>query len=118
MGEGLISHLGERGIDVWDAESELTPGDNWNLEMGKALERAKAMIVLLSPASARSENLRREIEYALGSKKFQDRLIPVIVRATDHIPWILKRLKPIRGNDPSRVSERVARRLRAAAISS
>lgn len=113
----FIHHLSEEGIEVWDAESELSPGDNWNLEVGKALERASAMIVLLSPASARSANLRREIEYALGSRKFQDRLIPVIVKPTDDIPWILKRFKPIRGSNPSRVSERVARRLKAGAAS-
>lgn len=108
----LISHLSEKGIDVWDAETELLPGDNWNLEVGKALERAKAMIVLLSPSSARSPNLRREIEYALVSEKFRNRLIPVIVKPTDHIPWILKRLKPIKGNSPSQVSERVFKRLK------
>jgi hypothetical protein len=113
----FIHHLSQEGIDVWDAESELSPGDNWNLEVGKALERANAMIVLLSPASARSENLRKEIEYALGSRKFQDRLIPVIVKPTHQIPWILKRFKPIRGSDPSRVSGRVARRLKAGAES-
>jgi len=111
----FIHRLSEEGMDVWDAEAELTLGDNWNLEVGKALERANAMIVLLSPASTRSENLRREIEYALGSKKFQDRVIPVIVKPTDQIPWILKRFKPIKGSSPSRVSELVARRLKESA---
>jgi hypothetical protein len=113
----LILQLSERGIDVWEASSKLSPGDNWPLEVGKALERAQAMIVLVSPAAARSPNVRREIEYALGSKRFRDRLIPIIVKKTDRIPWILHHLNPVKGGKPSEVSERVVRRLNASAAS-
>jgi hypothetical protein len=113
----LISQLTERGIDVWEASSKLSPGDNWPLEVGKALERAQAMIVLVSPAAARSSNVRREIEYALASERFRDRLIPIILKPTDRIPWILHRLKPVKGSSPSEVSDRVVRRLNASAAS-
>lgn len=108
----LAAELSERGISVWDAAYEVFPGDNWSLEIGKALERAQAVIVLVSPASARSPNVRHEIEYALAAEKFRDRLIPVIVKPTAKIPWILERLKPVRGN-PSQVSDRIAKRLKA-----
>jgi hypothetical protein len=110
----LVSELSDRGIDVWDAVSKLAPGDNWPLEIGKALERAQAMIVVLSPSAARSSRLRREIEYALGSRKFQNRLIPVILEPTEKIPWILRHLEAVKGKDPSQVSDRVVKRLRAA----
>jgi TIR domain-containing protein len=108
----LISQLSEKGIDVWDAPSKLLPGDNWSLEIGKALERAQAIIVLLSPAAVRSPNVRREIEYALASERFQDRLIPIVVKPTTKMPWILEQLKPVRGTGPSEVSNRVVRRLK------
>jgi TIR domain len=109
----LIARLSEKGLDVWDAPSKLAPGDNWPLEVGKALQRANAIIVLVSPAAIRSPNVRQEIDYALSSERFQDRVIPVIVKPTNKIPWILQRLRPLKGNDPSRLSERVARRLKA-----
>jgi len=109
--EELASKLKRRGIDVWHASSRLAPGDNWPLEVGKALERAKAMVILLSPAAAESENLRRELEYALASERFRDRLIPVIVKPTRKVPWILERFNPEKGS-PSEVSRRIVQRLK------
>lgn len=108
--EELIERLKGEGIHVWDPGCQLMPGDNWPLETGRALEKADAMIVLISPAAARSENVRREVEYAVSSKRFRDRLIPVIVRPAPKAPWILNRLKPETGN-PSRVSKRILQRL-------
>ncbi len=107
----LISHLEEKGLNVSDPASELSPGDNWSLEIGRALEGAEAMIVLVSPASAKSAGVQRELEYALMSKRFEDRLIPVVVKPTNKFPWILRRLDPVKGT-PSQASERIAKRLK------
>jgi len=109
--EQIAARLKKAGLRVWDPESELWPGDNWHLEIGKALASAEAMIVLVSPAAADSKMLREEISYALGSKKFKDRLIPVIVRPTSKMPWILKSLRPEKG-DPAEVSKRIIHRLK------
>lgn len=109
----LISCLEEEGVEVRDPRSNFTPGENWSLEIGKALESANALILLVSPSAIKSESFRRETEYALGSKRFRDRLIPVIVKDTPELPWILRHLSPEKG-DPSRVSKRIVRRLTAA----
>jgi hypothetical protein len=37
--------LEKGGFEVWDPAARLTPGDNWALEQGKALEDAEAMVV-------------------------------------------------------------------------
>jgi hypothetical protein len=92
IAKDLVSLLAAAGVRAWDAESELTPGDNWAMRIGQALEESDAMIVLLSPDSVKSEWVRREIEYALSSPNYRDRLIPVIVRPTRKIPWILRDL--------------------------
>jgi hypothetical protein len=115
--KSLISMLVEKGVDVWDAPSKLAPGDNWPLEVGKALERAEAMIVLVSPAATRSQDVQREIGYALSSERFHDRLIPIIVKPTEKIPWILAWMKPMKGNDPMQVSDRVMKRLKISTVS-
>lgn len=109
----LISHLEEEGVKVRDPRSDFTPGDNWSLQIGKALESANALILLVSPSAMKSESFRGETEYALGSKRFRDRLIPVIVKDTPELPWILRHLNPEKGA-PSQVSKRILKRLMAA----
>src|SRR5712692_5774960 len=92
----LAKRLGKEGYEVWFADGRLFPGDNWSLAIGKALEESDAIVVLLSPESVRSASVRREIEYALSSKQYKDRLIPVLVRPTRDFPWILERFSMIR----------------------
>ena len=84
------------------------------LEVGKALEKAGAMVVLLSPAAASSDSVKREIDYAITSRRFRERLIPVLVKRTAGFPWVLAQLQLEQG-EPSEVAKRIAKRLRAAA---
>jgi hypothetical protein len=49
----LAEALKRAGLDAWDPSANITPGENWSLEVGKALEKAGAMVVLLSPAARR-----------------------------------------------------------------
>jgi len=42
--------------------------------MGKALEESDAMVVLLSPEAARSESVQREIDYALVSLNYKNKV--------------------------------------------
>ena len=109
----LASRLTKEGYQVWDAGSELHPGDNWSLKIGEALQRSKAMVVLVSPEAVKSEWLRREVEYALGSANYAGRLIPIVVRPTKEIPWILRKLKLLSATrNLARDSKRVADLLR------
>lgn len=82
----FLSELGEDfGYTVWTDE-ELAAGSNWALEVGRALERSDAMVVLLSPAWSHSPWLRRELEYALTTKKLEGAVIPVLLRPIKDIP--------------------------------
>lgn len=54
------------------------------------------MVALLSPDSVASRDNRAEIEFALVSPHFRDRLIPVLVKPTDDVPWILRKQRFIR----------------------
>jgi TIR domain len=91
--KALSAELIRRGLSVWRGEEEVLPGDNWALQVGEALKKSKAMVVLVSPDSMRSNWVRREIEYALGDLHYKERLFPVLVRPTDDVPWILRELK-------------------------
>ena len=52
--EDLASHLATRlhdaGHEVWYSGRRVLPGDNIGREVGSALERADAMLVLVSPS--------------------------------------------------------------------
>ena len=89
--------LAESGLDVWDPDHDLLPGDNWAGEVARALEESEAMVVLLTPAATSSPDVKRNIEYALGAKNYSNRLIPVVVGSLEgfpaaEVPWIVRRM--------------------------
>ena len=89
--------LRDAGLQVWDPEVNVLPGDNWPAEVGRALEESNAMVVLLTPNSISSPHVKAEMAYALGSKSYRNRLIPVAVGGreqlpTSEIPWIVRKL--------------------------
>jgi hypothetical protein len=89
----IADHLSREGHNVWVADDALRPGDNWSLEIGKALANSEAMIILLSPDSVRSERVRQELEFALVSKRYAHKVIPILIKTAKGIPWILKKLQ-------------------------
>lgn len=89
--EKVARQLESAGLSPWDPSEEIQPGDNWALKLGHALENADALVVLLSPDAVASKYVQREIEYALTSLRYKDRVIPVVVRPTRDVPWILRR---------------------------
>lgn len=103
--KGLAKKVSEAlkhaGLEVWNGEQEILPGDNWAEKVGQALESSQAMVVLLTPEALNSQSVLRDIEYALGRKTFNKRLIPVIVGSEEDIslqklPWILRHLNVIK----------------------
>lgn len=108
----LASRLEGEGIDVWFAANEILPGENVALIVGRALQNSDAMVVLVSPAAARSEWVRNEISFAIGSPRYKDRLIPVVLRPTRGMPWVLQQLTQIEAcKDPKRLGREIASRL-------
>ncbi len=94
----IQARLKDSDLDVWYADREIFPGDNWAKIRGKALEESNAMVVLLSPDSL--DDVKKDIEYALGNRAYEHRLIPVLVGdpkqiPQNKIPWILRRLNMI-----------------------
>lgn len=101
--------LKKSGLDVWDG-TEILPGENWAEKVGKALQESQAMVVLLTPASLRSDNVKYEIGYALGEKDYSRRIIPVLATSPDklrkeEIPWILNKFQMVRLGKPHKDEE-------------
>ncbi len=86
----VARQLGAAGLDVWFDRDKLQPGDNWALALGRAIADSDALVVLLSPDALASEWVQREIEYALTEQRYKNRVVPVVVRPTRNVPWILR----------------------------
>lgn len=112
----LAEHLRAAGHEAWSADQVL-PGENWAASASAALESSDAMVVLVSPEAAASPQVQREIEYALGSPRFADRVISVVVRRAAKMPWILKRFRVLRlRHDGELVGDRVLEALEHAGV--
>jgi hypothetical protein len=85
----LASDLRAAGEDIWLDQLDITPGERWDREVERGLKTCRRMLIILSPASAESENVQDEIGYAFQQKKL---IIPVLHRPCD-IPFRLQRLQ-------------------------
>ena len=91
----LARQLTEAGADVFEPFEEIAPGDNWAKKIGQALYESDLMVFLFTPDSFKSDILRNDLEFALFSEKFRDRVYSVYVGPSAQmgadIPWILRK---------------------------
>ncbi len=110
----LADQLRKAKFEPW-LDADLSPGENIGLAVGRALDRADAMIVLLSPEAVKSNWVMREIDYGLTERRFAGgRLVPVMVRHTKDVPWILRELNLIDATRDSGAGKRVVDALKEA----
>jgi len=93
----LYGPLKKDGFDPWLDAEKIIPGQNWQLEIGKALRSSDAIIVCLSRLSVTKEGyLNRELKEALeiADEKPEGTifLIPVKLNRCD-IPYRLRSLQ-------------------------
>jgi len=90
----LASDLRQAGVDVWFAEWELKPGDSLRRKIDEGIDRASHFLVLLSPASIKSEWVQIELDAAMVLRiSGKCRLIPVLLNVEqDSIPATLRGL--------------------------
>lgn len=104
----LAEHLTDAGMTVVDPMNDLGAGENWFLEIGKALAEADSMVVIISPDFVDSPWVRSQLQYALGSRNYEQRVVSVILRPTKNIPWILRELPQVEAQkDGRRVASRI-----------
>src|ERR1051325_8076056 len=96
----LAQELKLAGHSVWIPENEVLPGDNWAKKVGQALEDSDLIVVLVTRNAFQSEAVTKDIQYALPAEHIKGRLIPVYIgpesKPPSQMPWILKKLEPLR----------------------
>jgi hypothetical protein len=85
----LAGDLKVAGAIVWLDQLEISPGEPWDRAVQDALTRCSRLLVILSPASVKSEHVMDEVSFALEEGKT---VIPVIHRDCT-IPFRLRRLQ-------------------------
>jgi len=97
--------LEKQGFDVWIDCQRLKPGQHWNFEVTRALDKATFVLAFISKLSFdRRGYLQRELKLALDrlTEKLIDDiyLIPVLLDDNVEIPTQLRALQAVRASNP------------------
>jgi hypothetical protein len=87
----LCGVLDRHGVPFWYARRDLRGAKIWHDEIGAALARCDWLLVVLSPASVESMWVRREVQYALRSPRYDGRIVPIVAAScdVDRLSWTL-----------------------------
>jgi hypothetical protein len=87
----IAAVLREHGVPVWYSETNLLGAQQWHDEIGAALARCDWFLVILSPHATRSKWVKRELLYALRTRRYGDHIVPIRHRACDpdRLSWTL-----------------------------
>src|SRR5208283_605060 len=65
----LAEDLKKAGASVWLDQLDIEPGEEWDSAIEEALVQSPRMLLVLSPSSVKSRNVRNEIAFALNNQK-------------------------------------------------
>jgi hypothetical protein len=88
----LHQYLNEKGIAAWFDQSSIEAGDQWRESIVKGIMECKVFLLVLSPDSAASTNVRKEIDLA---EHHQKQILPLLWRKTKFPPSIQYQLAGI-----------------------
>jgi hypothetical protein len=89
--DDLAGVIRRHGIPVWYSQTNILGAQQWQDEIGAALQRCDWFAVILSPQSASSMWVKRELSYALKQNRFENRIIPITYQPSDYerLSWTL-----------------------------
>ncbi len=110
VAQGFAETLKSAGFEISNPADSIEPGQNWLLVVGQALQKSDAVVLFLSSAALRSQATTHELEYLLSTKKFKDRVVPVLLSSDVQVPWIIRRLPIVKmRNEPAADVARAAK---------
>ncbi len=89
----LVAH----DVLVWFSPHHILGAQQWKDEIGGALARCGWFVVLLTPHAVKSMWVKRELNYALIEKRYQGRIVPLLLESCDFraLSWILPQFQMI-----------------------
>jgi hypothetical protein len=101
----LVAYLEDRGIRCWVAPRDVPPGADFAEQVVRAIDRSRALVVLVSDAANSSPHVRRELERAVGQGC---RIVPLQIGTTvssDKLSYFFSGVQWLHvGPDPTRES--------------
>jgi len=98
LAEAVAAELQLRGVPVRD--SQMSGGSEWASKVDDALHACDSMIALLNANAFSSRYVRQELEFALFSEQYKNRLLPVLLEEASsdlaRLPWILSKIQAMR----------------------
>ena len=90
----LTAVIRRHGIPVWYSQTNILGSQQWLDEIGAALQRCDWFAVVVSPQSAGSMWVKRELSYALVQKQFENKIVPILhqpatVEQIKQLSWLL-----------------------------
>ena len=85
----LAKDLRSAGADIWIDQLDIVSGERWDEAVEKALEACRSILIILSPASVVSDNIRDELSFAIDEGK---QIIPVLHKDCK-IPFRIRRIQ-------------------------
>lgn len=91
----LARTLKSHGIRYWYSASHISGAKKWHDAIGRALGRCDWFVVVLTPSSVRSSWVKRELLFALKDVRYDERIIPVLLRSCNHsrLSWTLAEIQ-------------------------
>jgi TIR domain len=87
--------LRRHGVPVFYSQTNILGAQQWQDEIGDALDRCDWFAVILSPQSVNSMWVKRELSYVLTDNRLDDRVIPILYQPVNYRPlhWTLRTLQ-------------------------
>lgn len=89
----LVSELRAAGFAIWFDQLDIQPGSRWDDEIEKALTQCTIFMVILTPSSTASNNVKDEISYAIDNNKLimpvllKDAVVPLRLRRFQYVDF-------------------------------
>ncbi len=64
----LVEDLKRNNFDIWIDQIDMSSGKYWDNSIEQTIGNSCALILIMSPSSAKSENVKDEVSYAKGQK--------------------------------------------------
>ncbi len=87
----LAGEIRRHGIPVWYSQTNILGAQQWQDEIGAALQRCDWFALVLSPQSVGSMWVKRELSYALQQNRFENRIVPIVHQPSriEDLSWAL-----------------------------
>jgi len=76
----VVARLKSDGFEVWLDRENIKGGDLWRKQIVKAIHTSDAFLLMLSPNSTASDNVRKEVDLAESARR---RLFPFVLASVD-----------------------------------